>query len=345
MRFPSLLAVIAALLFTASPQPAVAQDAADVALFSALRDADMQLARIGYRLTVANAPLCDRLVPGTGLQLHSLDQYARGTRDEARAYFGFETMLGVEGVVADSPAADAGVRAGDSILRIGKTELSAGFSDEGGEGTTERISRVYDSLAALPPGAPIELELVRDGVRIATTLHPRPACASRFELRLANDYEAKADGQLVQISSKLLERYGEARVAAAVAHELSHNVLRHRERLAEEGVDYGLLSGFGKNVKYFRQTETEADILSVYLLANAGYDIQDAVRFWKDFGPRHAGGWLRSRSHPGWRDRVATIEREIARIETMSARPILPAILNTRDRPLDGDWEKLLARE
>src|SRR3546814_10543788 len=61
-------------------------------------------------------------------------------------------------------------------------------------------------------------------------------------------------------------------VAAPIAHELAHNILRHRERLEAKGVNYGLLSGIGRNVGYFRQTELEADILSVSLLANANYD-------------------------------------------------------------------------
>src|SRR3546814_7590243 len=61
-------------------------------------------------------------------------------------------------------------------------------------------------------------------------------------------------------------------VAAPIAHELAHNILRQRERLEAKGVNYGLLSGIGRNVGYFRQTELEADILSVSLPANAHYD-------------------------------------------------------------------------
>jgi predicted Zn-dependent protease len=96
-------------------------------------------------------------------------------------------------------------------------------------------------------------------------------------------------------------------------------------------------------VGYFRQTELEADILSVSLLANAGYDPKIAVLFWQDFGPSHAGSVLRSRTHPGWKTRVSVIEREIAALG--ADLPHLPAIIAARDRPLDGKWQDLLTEE
>jgi predicted Zn-dependent protease len=147
---------------------------------------------------------------------------------------------------------------------------------------------------------------------------------------------------MVQISSRFLDEYPEELVAAAIAHEFAHNILRHRERLEDRGVSFGMLAGLGRNVRYFRQTEIEADILSVALLANAGYDPAAALRFWEDFGPNHAGGILRSRSHPAWRDRVATIRHAIAALG--AERPARPAILASRDRPLDGDWQGLLVK-
>src|SRR3546814_4514002 len=95
-----------------------------------------------------------------------------------------------------------------------------------------------------------------------------------------------ADGERVQIGSRFLADYPQW-VAAPIAHELAHNILRHRERLEEKGVSYGLLSGIGRNVGYFRQTELEADILSVSLLANANYDPHIALSFWRAYGPAH----------------------------------------------------------
>jgi predicted Zn-dependent protease len=149
---------------------------------------------------------------------------------------------------------------------------------------------------------------------------------------------------MVQIGSGFLDAYPDEQLAAVIGHEFAHNILHHRDRLEARGVDYGLLSGFGANVKYFRQTEVQADLLSVYLLANAGYPVRATVDFWKHFGPSKAGGILRSRSHPAWRDRVTTLLAEIPKVEAISARPIIPGLIADRDKPLDGDWQSLLVR-
>ncbi|MDT8759708.1 M48 family metallopeptidase [Sphingomonas psychrotolerans] len=319
--------------------PVHANQTADV--FEAVRKADLDLGLIGWKLAVANAALCDRVEPGLGLQLHTLDQFDASSRESAQKHFKFATAVAVEGVFAGSPAERAGLRPDDSLVRVGSVDIAA---IAGRSGTTERLVATQLAIAALPPNAPIEVQALRSGVPVTVTVQPVPACRSRFELRLAQDYNASADGTMVQISARFLETYSQEQVAAAVAHEFSHNILHHRDRLEAKGVDFGLLSGFGANVKYFRETELRADLLSVYLLANAGYPPRASVAFWRSFGPSKAGGIFRSRSHPHWRDRVATLEREIAELEKVSTRPVIPTWLGERDQPLTGNWQALIVR-
>ena len=309
-------------------------------VFPAIRTADTLLARIGYRLATANAPLCDRQEPGLGLVLHTPEQYSRDLRAAAVRYFRLDGPVGVEAVIAGSPAAQAGIRADDTLLGIGTARFAP--ADLEAEATTATAQRVAGQVAALSPDTPLDVHGRREGAPFTRTVRPVPACRSRFEVAIGAEWTAKADGEMVQIGSPFLETYPEDQLAAVVAHELAHNILRHRERLEAKGVDYGMLSGFGRNVRYFRQTELEADILSVSLLANAGYDPQVAVRFWQDFGPKRAGGILRSRSHPAWADRVATIRHAIAALG--SERPHRPALIATRDQPLSGDWQALLVK-
>lgn len=306
--------------------------------FEAIRAADAMLARIGYRLAAANAPLCDRLEPGLGLVLHTPAQYSGETREAAVRHFHFDGPVGVEAVVADSPAARAGIRADDSLLGIGTARFAA--AEPQGKMSTVPLIDAIAAIASQPSAQPLEAHGRRAGQPYTLAVEPRPACRTRFEIAIGSGFDAQADGEMVQVSSRFLDEYSEDEVAAVVAHELSHNILRHRERLEARGVSFGMLAGLGRNVRYFRQTELEADILSVSLLANAGYDPAAAIQFWRDFGPKRAGGILRSRSHPAWRERIATIERAIA--ELGPARPARPAVLASRDRPLDGDWRALL---
>ncbi|MBO9622428.1 MAG: M48 family metalloprotease [Sphingomonas sp.] len=310
-------------------------------LFESVRTADLRLATIGWRLASTNARLCDRQEPGTGLQIHTLDQFDSTNRPAAQAHFGFATPVAIEGVVPSSPAAQAGLRADDSLVRVGTVDMAA---LDGKPGTTQRLVAAQLAIAALPLDAPIEVEAIRAGAPVHVTVQPVPVCKSRFELRLADDFNASADGTMVQISARFLDDYPEEQFAAAVAHEFSHNILHHRDRLEARGVTWGLLSGFGANVKYFRQTEIQADLLSVYLLANAGYSPRAPIAFWRKFGPSGGPSIFRSRSHPQWRDRIATLEAEVAKLETISARPAIPALIAERSQPLSGDWQSLLIR-
>lgn len=313
----------------------------DAALFESVRTADMRLATVGWRLAVANRALCDRTEAGTGLQIHTLDQYDTAKRDSAVRHFGFATPVAVEGVLVGSPAEQAGVLADDSLVRIGAVEIA---KLAGKPGATDRLAAAQLAIAALPADAPIEVDILRGGKPLHLTIRPIQACKTRFELVYNNDFTASAEGVMVKIGSGFLD-YPEDEFAAVVAHEFSHNILHHRDRLKARGVDFGMLSGLGANVKYFRQTEVQADLLSVYLLANANYPVRAAAAFWKRFGPSKAGGILRSRSHPAWRDRVATLEAEAAKVEPLSARPLMPALISDRDKPLDGDWQSILVRQ
>lgn len=306
-------------------------------IFEAIRAADAAAARIGYHLSTANAPLCDRLEPGLGLLFHTPSQYARELRDEAIRHFQFGGPLGVEAVIPGSPAADAGIKADDTVTGLGPVEF--GTADQQAKTSTAPLIEAVAQVSALPPDQPLELRGRRGDTPLAQVVVPIPACRTRFEVAIGPTFIAQADGEMVQISSRFFDNYPEDIVAAVIAHELAHNILRHRERLEARGVAYGILSGFGRNVRYFRQSELEADILSVSLLANAGYDPSAAARFWRAFGPEHAGGILRSRSHPAWRDRLATIDQAIAALG--AERPNLPDILMSRERPLDGNWQGL----
>ena len=119
-----------------------------------------------------------------------------------------------------------------------------------------------------------------------------------------------------------------------VAHELAHNILRHRARLAAAKVDTGIGAEFGRNRLLNRRTEDEADRLSVHLLRNAGYDPRLAVAFWRDEGPKVDGGLFRSRIYASATDRAKAIAAEIARIAAGAGVPYVPPVLAMRDAVL-----------
>ncbi|WP_236547868.1 M48 family metallopeptidase [Sphingomonas sp. AX6] len=331
---------MAAVLISLCATPTRAQDGDAAAVFERVRAIDMRMASIGFRLATANAKLCRDLEPGTGVQLHTIDQYPSIDRSILTRQFGFDTRIAIAGVVEGSPAAEAGVIANESIASIGayRTPAIAEAKEP-----TELVNRMYDQVAAFDPTAPLDFRLVADGRSRVVTVRPVAACRSRFEVDFANGFGAEADGRLVKIRAAFFDTYPDDRVAVVIAHELAHNVLDHRKRLNAVGVDRGLLAGFGRNVRYFRQTEVEADILAVHLLANAGYDPALAGQFWRDYGPKYASSLFNSRTHPAWRDRAARSDAEAARIAQGQGGALASAFVLRRDQRLDGDWQSLIA--
>ena len=151
------------------------------------------------------------------------------------------------------------------------------------------------------------------------TVAGAPSCAVRFILDDGKD-NAGATRVQVRVGREALAELGgdEAMIAALMAHELAHAALDHESAL-----------GPGRRpTASVRRTEREADRLSVWLLANAGYDPGAAVRMIGRFGPR---GLLviGAASHGSNRTRAREMAAEIA---VLHAAP-------------DADWAMRFRRE
>lgn len=334
---PRIWLLLIALVAAMTP-PAQAQNADGAALFEGFRAADMRLATAGFRLSTANAALCDRLEPGHGIQIHTLDQYAPRLRPAMAAHFGFAGALAVEGVVAGSPAERAGIRPDDTILTFGGIAIAP---QGDGPASSDRLVAFWTAVAALPPMAPIRVELSRGGAALSRTIQPVPACRTRYELAIDPALEARGNGDMVRVSSGHYDRFDAELVVFVIAHELAHNILRHRDRLRAAGADFGLLSAFGRNVGLFRQTELQADILAVHLLARAGYPTNLASRFRQHPAAQVQSGMLQSPLHPHWKDRLRVALAEEARVA--ASGPGAPFVAE-RESPLTGKWRLLVPK-
>lgn len=314
------------LFLFASLIPAALLAAAPAAAEPTLLEVDQRLAAIAWRLTTANAPLCRDQQPVIGAALHAADQYPPALRAA------FAAPVTVELVVPGAPAATAGVAADDGLLAIDGAAVAA---PAGGDSTTSVTRDAAQALlASHPPTAPLALTLRRAGAERSVTVQPRAGCRVEFEVLAGNKLGASSDGRVVQVGGRLFELFGDDQVAVVVAHELAHAILRHRARLEAAGVKWGLFAELGRNGRLFRQTETEADLLGAYLLRNAGWDPQLAVRFWREEGGKIDGGFFRSRTHPSAKARADAIATELATMPADAPLPYAPPLLAQRDAPL-----------
>ncbi len=306
MTIRRALAALAGLAFALTTAPLRADVGEDRAALVELQREDLRLQAIGWTLATGNAPFCEA-APAIGLLLQDMASF--DAPDRMRTAAGIGGDIAVQAVVPGSPAARAGLAANDEIVSIGAHAMADLPAAK--PGTWQRLTGLNDLL---------EHTLDRDGsVQVAwrdadgeahgAAIAGVPACRSRFEL-VDGGGKAVADGQRVLIGREFAGTdYADELFAAAVAHELAHNLLRHR----------AWLNSVGRKQKNIRVTEREADRLMPWLLANAGYDPAAAARFFRRWGPGH-GGWIfRARTHDGWDERADFVRVELPQVEALMA--------------------------
>lgn len=295
------LALSAALAAAATPASSAKAGSNTPALerFQAQQQVEQRVQDIGWRLVTGNSRFCDNVVPAIGLLLHDMASYREPAA--VRNLLGLESDFAVLAAAEGSPAAKAGLAAGVEIAAIDNEVLSSWPSETHGD--WRRTVRAHDLISARLATSGVVVLQRREGSRVK--LAGEPACASRFEMG-GGGKGALAEGMRV-----IVERdfpglgYPEDELAAALAHELAHNLLRHRMWLEREG----------RGRRNIRLTEREADRLMPWLLANAGYQPSAASRFMARWGPDHSGGIFRKRSHDGWDERLEFIEAELVQID------------------------------
>ena len=299
-------AFAAAVLLAATPALAApAQPRIDLrAAIEALQTLDARVQSAAWRLIRGNAPYCRTVAPRIGLTVFD----AAGFADPAavRAALGLPGDIAVEAVATDSPAARAGLHSGQPLRAVAGQAVES--LPAAGPNDYARLVALHDRIDATL--ADVGKVVVTDAAGAEIAISGEPVCVSRFEL-LSSGSKAVADGKRVVIGRKLVEALppdplrGDELLAAALAHELAHNLLGHRARLAASGRSWGKV----------KATEREADRLAPWLLANAGYDPQGAVRFFSRWGPKFDRGLFATPDHDGWKTRVRTVAAEISKLE------------------------------
>lgn len=296
-------ALAVALAFAA---PSAAQPVDD------LQAADERVQTIGWRLSHANARQCLRGAPGIGLLLGDMQTFSDPAA--ARAAYGLPGDIAVAAVAADGPAAAAGLAANMAITAVAGEAI--GPPPPIGKWDRVWALQVRLEQAAAQTG---EVALTLADGRVVT-VRAAPSCAVRFFLDDGHD-DAGATRTHVRIGRKMLSRLSgnEDLVAALLAHELAHAALDHET----------VLGPGNRTVDAVRRTEREADRLSVWILAKAGYDPAAAPQMVRRISP-HGLFMVAAPTHGKASTRAKLITAEIA---VMNAAPDRDWALRFRPEP------------
>lgn len=234
-----------------------------------LQHDDAQVQTIGWRLSHANAGFCARAAPGIGLLLGDAQTFA--DPELARAAYGLSGDIAVAAVAAGSPAQAAGLAVNAVVTAVDGVPVGPAPR----KGSWDRVWALQTRLeqAAARDG---KVSLTLGGGQVVT-VPAAPSCGVRFILDDGKN-NAGATRSQVRIGREALDQLGgdEAMIAAVLAHELAHAALDHETLL-----------GPGKRSTHaVRRTEREADRLSVWIMANAGYPPEAALRMIRLIQPR-----------------------------------------------------------
>ncbi|MEG3123117.1 M48 family metallopeptidase [Sphingomonas sp. GB1N7] len=273
--------------------------------FLAGRQEDARVAQLAYLLATAGRRNCPDLEPATGLVLQHLSQFQAADRVGVVAALPIDHGPGVIVVAPDSPAATAGIIAGDILLAIdGKAipqepDLALPFDAARARHRADAITDLLQTARGLT--------VLRNGATLAIEIIPLPACPSRVHLARSGQRNAFADGRHVFLTTGVLALLrNDDEVAFLIAHEMAHNILGHAALMR---------SGAVGGRKGIRQIESAADRLGGMLMLNAGFDPVRGAALLRRLGGSDFGIVLLAR-HESPATRIAALQALVAERRT-----------------------------
>lgn len=203
--------------------------------------------------------------------------------------FNFNNRPVIYAVAKGSPADLGGVQANDRIVGVGRWTWTA----ESANNFNRSLKRRLDS--AIRRGA-VPLEIERDGERFNVELTPELVCNVDLSLKPTLEVQARTNGREIVVTLGMAERLDDEQVRTVLAHELAHCTSGHISRASVNsglGLMFdlafltqrvwlgGVFSRLSRDAMSIN-IEREADYVSMYLLANSGFDTSGRAEIWRE---------------------------------------------------------------
>jgi beta-barrel assembly-enhancing protease len=300
-----------------------------------------QLRRVSYRLSVAAADFCGTHIGRAGgfiaTSIGSVPERYRPAAHQRYPGLGDPPM--VIYVVPGSAAEAAGLKEGDVITELDGEHVSSDY---------KVMANFTEQLRKAAPG-PLHLTVRRAGSPVDATLEPVRSCNYPFHIVADPSINAFADGEAVYVMDGMMEFVrSDDELAEVLGHEMTHDFRGHIDA-RHKNIIAGLLVGMVIDVvvtagtrtvepllryrlaevgalAFSKQFEAEADYIGLYVMARAGYKIDDAAQFWRRMAVAEPGTITMARDHPPTPERFVALTAAIAEIKTKEARgaPLVP---------------------
>ena len=335
----SLLLVACAGVQTVAPQGTSAEIQAEQnkqksLAYQSFVDNQTTLYRIAFPILTDNNEFCGQTTrPITGLSAWNAFTVPESYRAVTSRDFNLGAQLKVQSVVPRSPAAKAGLRAGDTLLSINGQNIPQGAN----------ALKVTQNMLESAGYRNTNITYLRGKQTRRTVIRPVKACNYPVLLDNSNTINAYADGQRIIISRGIM-RFAENdnELALVIAHELAHNTMGHIERLKQNtmagslgglavdallgaagvntGNQFSRLGGAIGQQRFSVPFEQEADYVGMYFMARAGFDTAQVANFWRHMAAEGQASVDLRTTHPTSTERFIAIERTHSEIQTKKSR-------------------------
>lgn len=351
MGKPGLAAVVLGgliLLGCAGPEtrrPEVSKEVAEaearkereIVLRAQLED-QWRLYDIASRVEAGGAGLCkDRVRGSLGFMTANRDAFAEAMRPAARAVLGLGPRLQIVHVTEGSPAAAAGLLPGDILVSVNDKALPEGAGAE---------KAAAEQMTPLLKGdrRPIRIVVLRNSQEMPIAIMPQTVCDYRYVLDSGDAINAFTDGSVIHMTKGMMRFAKDDELALVLSHELAHNVMGHVDKKTQNATVAGLGGlaldilaaaggvstggAFSKSASeagamaYSQDFEAEADYVGLYILARAGYPIDDAPNFWRRMATVNPSAISLARTHPTTPFRFVQLEKTVVEIKAKEAQGI-----------------------
>lgn len=166
----------------------------------------------------------------------------------------------------------------------------------------------------------------------------------QWEFNLVEDEAINAfclpGGKVVVYTGILQMAKNDDQLATVISHEIAHALARHgAERMSSSMVQqglqvvgnialgvtapqyqnlfnqtYGVGTQLGVMLPYGRMQESEADEIGIYLMSQAGYNVNEALKFWENMSEGKKEGRDFFSTHPSSTNRISDIQKVIAKL-------------------------------
>lgn len=304
-------------------------------------DLETRLDSVGNKALHAAVASCrDKISYGIGMYSGSSFMYGKDKEAAEKVLAPFvDEYVRVNHVMPGLAGDKAGFKRGDIILSVNGIEIPKGKNGP------DAVAKAFGEIKA---DSVYEIVHERDGKKLKTTLRPQPKCGYALVLGPGNEVNAYADGKRIIVSrGMMMFARDDTELSFVIAHELAHNVMSHIDAkttnyiagsvldvIVSTGTGVGTQGAFGRmGAQAFSQDfEREADYVGLYILANAGMDIEKAPAFWRRMAALNPGSIASNHAatHPATPERFVAMEEAIKEIRRKQKEglPLKPEIKN-----------------